>query len=514
MARFHSFILVASLACGCISVNAENLKGFGETFPSAVKPTKSIQVTSREISTITVMPSPGAVNSIDRIQIAFIGAESVKLYNTTEEFLPTLKKTDGTVITSKEIKVESNALVIDFGSAVTAEGIYTLNVSRLCVKVEGVPLTNDLSYTYIIGKASDSGIIYETPPGEKVICQSDFLSYFVIDGGLSGMPLAGKPLHYIIGEDGNLYLYNIMTIQPYGGVQTSSYVVGTPSSENRWKFSFPQPIYETVSNSKPEIWYLNYLYTYIDQKNQTGTYKIYDEANYVEFTIDENGNAVWVVKDSEVDDGFAIGATTPDGIWTGFANVMRSTYSKFDETAPNIDPQNYEIWKLTTGPSSKRVSRNVDVYFEGNDIWIRGFSKTYLPEAWAHGVIDGKTITFDQYIGECEMIGQYLFLNGYTDAEGRTNLQFKYYPEEKGMTCNTEYIINPNQVFYYAVEHYEYPSLEYASSGVYEIETDCIVLTEWYTLEGIKISEPTNGICVKRTTDTSGNVNYVKTIIR
>lgn len=330
------------------------------------------------------------------------------------------------------------------------------------------------------------------------------------------MPLAGKPLHYVLGEDGNLYLYNIITLQPYGGTQTSSYIVGTPSGENKWKFSFPQPIYETYANGENQIWYLNYLYTYIDQTSGSGTYKIYEQNNSVEFMIDENGNATWVrdIEDPSVDDGYAIGATRPDGTWTGFANVVRSTYQKVTDVAPEINPETFEIWEMTTGPNGNRTKRNVDVYFEGNDVWIRGFSKTYLPDAWAHGVINGKTITFDPYIGECDLIGQYLFLYGYSNGN-RTNLQFKYYPAEKGMTYNGEYIINPNQLFYYATESYEYPSLEYLceGSGVEQVSEDEVESVEWFDLSGLPKTEPTKGLNICRKVLKSGIVKYSKTVI-
>lgn len=518
--KLTTLFLMAMLLCGVSygETTATNHFGADVTKQSTMFNVHSYkQGPKYDLSTISSLPAPGIVNALSEIKLTFVGISKVEVNSTSENYQPKLEKTDGTLIISNDVTADGNTLIVKFSPEVTEEATYNFIIPRQCLLIDGGSLASDVTLTYTIGSTSDdNGIITMAPDGEKVNCQSDFLSYFVLDGGLSGMPIAGKPLHYVIGEDGNLYLYNIMTIQPYGGVQTSSYIVGTPSGDNIWKFSFPQPIYETSENGEREIWYVNYLYTYVDPRTGASTYKIYEENNSVEFKINENGDAVWLNgnEDSNTDDGFAIGATLPDGTWTGFANVVRSTYQKFTEVAIDINPQEYEIWKLTTGPNGNRVSRKVPVYFDGDDVYVKGFSKNYLPEAWAHGVIDGKTITFDTFIGECDIIGQYLFLYGYSDSNGRVPLEFKYYPEEKGMTCKNEYIINPNQTFYYVVESYEYPSLEFYSSGVDNIYTDDVVSTEWYSIDGIRVENPSCGIFIRRSILSSGKVEYTKTVFK
>lgn len=509
--------LLTFMACAfnCGIAYAESAEAFAPSPKMLLAPRATAP--ARELSTITVSPAPGMVKSINEVKVAFIGVAEVKLTDVPEDKMPVLLSSDDTEIKCSSMKVQGNTMILNFSPEVTAEDTYTLLIPAACFTVDGETMRNDLSYDYFITATGDTGIIYDEPAGQRVNCQSDFLSYFVLDGGLSGMPLAGKPLHYVIGDDGNLYLYNIMTLDPYGGSQTSSYVVGTPSGDNRWKFTFPQPIYQTISDGEPQIWYLNYLYTAVDPTNHQSSYQINEDDNSVEFEIDENGNAVWVrdAEDPEADDGYAIGATYANGVWTGFANVIRSTYQKFTDVAPEIDPEEFEIWKLTTGPNGKRTSRNVDVYFDGDDVWIRGLSKTYLPKAWAHGTISGKNIVFDPYIGECSLIGQYLFLYGYESA-GRVDLKFKYYAEEKGMRYNGEYIINPNQMFYYAVEAYEYPSLEYLSqgSGIETVEADDVVSVEWFTINGVKMNGPVKGINIARKIHSSGKVEYCKIINR
>ncbi|MDE6007282.1 MAG: hypothetical protein K2G67_06995 [Muribaculaceae bacterium] len=471
---------------------------------------------NKELATITVLPSPGIVTSLSEVKVAFIGISQVTVQIESEDDYPLLISSDGTEFQCSSIEAQGNTLFVRFNPEITDEDTYTLKVPRLCFKIDGKRMNSDLCYIYYISDNGHNGIIYSAPSGEIVRCQSDFLSYFILDGGLSGMPLAGKPLHYVIGDDGNLYLYNIITLQPYGGSQTSSYIVGTPSGNNKWKFNFPQPIYETISNGESQLWYVNYLCTKVDESTGQASYIVNESNNSVEFMIDENGNVDWIraTEDPNVDDGFAIGTTLANGIWTGFANVTRSTYQKFTDEAPEINPEEFEIWKLTYGPNGNRISRNVDVYFEGDDVWVRGFSKTYLPQAWAHGRINGSSITFDPYIGECDLIGQYLFIYGYSNSSGRSDLTFKYYAQEKGMTYNGEYIINPNQLFYYAVEAYEYPSLEYLcqGSGIKEITDDEVISTEWYSIDGIRIDHPQPGVNIARQTYSSGKTEFAKTI--
>lgn len=513
MKKFHSLLAALSL----LTIASSSELGFAQTLGTNVEG-ESLKLSSRTLtphralSTITLLPSPGLVNSLGEVKVTFVGVSEVEIKNTSDDNMPLLISSDGTEYWPSNVAADGNTMVINFSPEITAEDTYTLLIPRKGFSLDGNMLKSDLKYIYYISESGDNGIIYSAPAGETVRCQSDFLSYFVLEGGLSGMPLAGKPLHYVIGDDGNLYLYNIITIQPYGGSQTSSYIVGTPSGDNKWKFSFPQPIYETFANGEKQLWYVNYLYTEVDSAGQS-SYLIYETDNSVEFKIDENGNAVWLrnTDTPEEDDGFAIGATLANGMWTGFANVIRSTYEKFTAEAPEINPQEYEIWKLTTGPNGDRTSRNVDVFFDGDDVWIRGFSKTYLPDAWAHGTISGKNITFDTYIGECDIIGQYLFLYGYNNSS-RTELKFKYYPAEKGMTYNGEYIINPNQQFYYAVESYEYPSLEYVcqGSGIQEIDADDVISTEWYSIDGVRLDAPVPGINVVRKTYSSGKIEFSK----
>ena len=54
-------------------------------------------------------------------------------------------------------------------------------------------------------------------------------------------------------------------------------------------------------------------------------------------------------------------------------------------------------------------STTVKVGIDGNDIYVQGINKDYIPEAWVKGVRDGNTVTFamGQFMGEFMYMGTY-----------------------------------------------------------------------------------------------------------
>ena len=146
--------------------------------------------------------------------------------------------------------------------------------------------------------------------------------------------------------------------------------------------------------------------------------------------------------------------------------------------------------------------------FADNDVWIQGLSRTYLPDAWVHGVIDGNYVEFDAYMGECEMIGQYLFAYTYMTkpSEKKEQLKFRYYKNEDAMTSNHDVLINPNEWFYYALEYYERPELTKGTTGINDVMdyAESIVASKYYNLNGIEVKEPVSGIFIREDLTVSG----------
>ncbi|MDE7412709.1 MAG: hypothetical protein K2N05_02815 [Muribaculaceae bacterium] len=509
MKKFYSTLSFAVFITGILM---SGFAGYGQDTTPTIPKMKQVS-TRGELSTISVNPNEGRVNELSSIKISFVGVSNLSLSEKSETF-PYMEDEDGNII-YPATGTQGNTLTCSFSPAITEEGTYLLVIPESFCILDGVRFRNTLSYRYAISSSVNTDIIFSAPEGETVTCQSDFLSYFVLEGGLSGMPLAGKPLHYVLTDD-ELYLYNTMTINPYGGVQTESYIRGKKIDGNTYRFEFPQAVYENFKNGKAETWYLNHLLTAIDQDTQSGTYSINTNENYADFRIEENGDVVWINCPAENDSSTALGMTDEQGKWTGFANI-RSTYLSFDAVVP-MPPADIqqEDWTLTCGPSNNRQKRDVKVAFEDNDVWIQGISKSYLPEAWIHGVINGNYIEFDPFMGECEMIGQYLFAYTYMTkpSEKRDQLKLRYYKNENAMTSNHDILINPNEYFYYAVEYYERPELTKGSTGIKSMvfDNDEIVSSKFYTLDGCEVSDPCNGLFIREDHTISGKIIRTKII--
>ncbi|MDE5790740.1 MAG: hypothetical protein K2H96_05885 [Muribaculaceae bacterium] len=509
MKRLYNPILLIAFLSGmlfpAINVYAE------ETIKAIPKMVKT--PTRGEISTISVNPPEGRVKELSTIKISFVGITSLVLDESSDE-APYLEDSTGTII-YPEVTTQANTLICSFNPALTKETTYMLVVPEGYCLLDGERFYRQLTYNYTISSQGSDDIITSAPDGEKVTCQSDFLSYFVLEGGMSGMPIAGKPLHYVLSGD-ELYMYNIMTINPYGGVQTESYIRGTKVDEATYRFTFPQAVYENAKEGIVETWYLNHLITGINPDTQTETYAINTEENYADFRIEENGDLVWVNCPDENDSSTAIGMTDGKGAWTGFANI-RSSYLSFDDNAP-VPPAEaeQEEWTLTYGPSDNREKRDVKVVFSENDVWIQGLSKIYLPDAWVHGVMNGNYIEFDAYMGECEMIGQYLFAYTFTTkpSEKKEQLKFRYYKNEDAMTSNHNILINPNEWFYYAVEYYERPELTKGTTGIQDFTADhsAILTTKYYDLSGNEVSENATGIFIRIDLTINGETIRTKVI--
>lgn len=78
----------------------------------------------------------------------------------------------------------------------------------------------------------------------------------------------------------------------------------------------------------------------------------------------------------------------------------------------DLTPQNYRLMGyIYDGNGWELVSRSIKMGFDGNDVYLQGFS-VYLPEAWIKGVIsqDGQTVTFPmQYYGDYEGYDLYFY---------------------------------------------------------------------------------------------------------
>jgi hypothetical protein len=355
---------------------------------------------------------------------------------------------------------EGNTMTLAVSSEITDPGNYTFCIPAGFYNIDGEAATDSYSFDYQIVETSDSGIITEQPAGTRVDCQTEFLSWYVSYGMLGGMPLDGKPTHYVIGDDDCLYLYNPILTKPFGATQTNSYIKGVKDGDN-YVFNFPQPIATTITDGEEEILYVNFMHN-VESGEDSSTYVVVDTDNSYSFKILENGDCVPV---NDGDETYIVGYTNADGEWEGFGNVDMK-YLKFNYTSNTIlENATVQDWimEYSKGDSSQRLQSNVQVVFKDQEIWVQGFSQNYCPNEWAHGTIDDNNIIhFDPYLGLAESVGQYAYVyNGVVNSTSSIiyPCEMTYDPENKTITNEKDLLINPNQVFYYTLENYVNPVL-------------------------------------------------------
>lgn len=277
---------------------------------------------------------------------------------------------------------------------------------------------------------------------------------------LGGMPLDGKPTHYVIGDDDCLYLYNPILLAPFGSKQTDSYLKGVKNGDE-YVFTFPQPIATQIVDNKEQVMYVNYMHNE-SQDEDNSTYVVVTDNNKISFKILENGDCV---PTTEGDENYIVGYTDAEGAWQGFGNVDMN-YRKFDYTEHQI-PQNATIqdWimEYSKQGSDQRLQTNVQVVIGDKEVWVKGLSQVYCPNAWAYGTIDDESIIhFEPYLGLAEKVGQYAFVyNGLVNSTSNEirPLVMTYNPELKRIIDEEDLLVNPNQVFYYTLENFVKPVL-------------------------------------------------------
>ena len=416
------------------------------------------------IGNIEVNPVPGEVTSLKTFILTFEGASEVAKGDLGYSNAPYVMAPDwNDKKYCFDMSFEGNSMTLSISSEITDPGTYTLHVPAGFYTVDGEVAIKEYTFDYNVVKTLSSGIITEAPAGTKVECQTNFLSWFVSGGILGGQDVLGKPIHYVIGEDDCLYLYNPIILEPFGKTQCDSYIKGVKDGD-MWTFSFPQPVFTKMENGEKITYYANLMHNeFEDEAETSSTYMVVPaEENKISFLIDAEGNCKPTRKE-EYD--YLVGAADENGNWNGFGNV-RMEYSKVDfkpyEPTEGVEIQDW-IMEYSKGGSNQRLVTDVKVAMKDTDVWIQGFSQLYCAGAWAHGTIDNDdNILFDPYLGVAESVGQYAFVYS-GDVNSTSNiispLEMSYDREAKKITCEMDLLINPNQVFYYTLENFVTPVL-------------------------------------------------------
>lgn len=428
---------------------------------------------SRAAADVTVTPTPGkTLSSLRTFTLTFNGAAAITV-NALNYGNAAYVLKNGAAYESRAFcftaTAEGNKLTLGLNSSIAEAGSYTLTVPADLYNIDGAAATETLTYGYVVDPSQqDAGIIYDSPAGKRVECMTNFDSWFVINGSLWGTAIAGKPTHYIVGNDNCLYLYNPIVTAPFGNKPIGSYIKGE-KSDGKYLFKFPQPVYSEYVEGEEVVYYMNSLVYNTTDK----TYDIASD-NSIAFAIRDNGSVEFdtPIIANESDYSRCIGTTDANGKWNGFGN-MRMTYTKFNYTAP-VPPGNdvqVNAWTMTysemvddgeTLQYGQTKTKEVYVGFKGTDIWIKGLGDSYLPDAWAHGTISGATVTLDTYLGISESAGQHAFLYcaDLTEFDGFTDVTFTYDAAAETLTCANDLVVNPNDWFYYTLVKYGWPTIK------------------------------------------------------
>ena len=416
---------------------------------------------------ITVTPAPGEVRTLQTFTLEFPEGQTVERGDVTYDNAPYVLSETSEQFWCFDMSFEANVMTLGVSSEITTSGSYTLYVPAGFYTVNGEAATEAYEFDYLVS-ASDSGIITEAPAGSRTEAQIWFLSWFVTGGALGGTELAGKPSHYILGDDDCLYLYNPIILDPFGPDQMDSYIKGEKNGD-RYVFKFPQPVCETNVDGEMVTLYINRSVL-----TEDGTYSaVSGEDNKAEFMIDDNGLCQLVeplnTLDEEGNMGFSncIALFDAEGIWQGFGNLRSMQYYPFTYVAPGEPGSDVviDVWEIRYWDSEGKnpTTAQLNIGIKDNDIWIQGLADKYLPGSWIHGVIDGDKITLDRYIGYAAPVGQYAFVLN-TDGVTVMSATLTYDAENCVISDECDLVINPNEWFSYNLQYYYQPVISKTST--------------------------------------------------
>lgn len=234
--------------------------------------------------------------------------------------------------------------------------------------------------------------------------------------------------------------------------QCNAYVKGI-KGEKTWSFAMPQKVYEDNSHNyyaalmrfdKNTQWYT----VVPESQNPALLLTLNDEGQY-EFdckgytTVENTAQGTTQDFPNEI-----IGLVDDAGYWYGYGDYYYRIYpfkGSLVSAPEGIETQRYT---LLYGGAGKYV----DVAFDGDDVWFKGFSN-YNPESWVKGTMKDNKITIPskQYMGICSYIGYYTYFYGLNvtyaagpDGSQQQNVEhldaatLVYDPETKSMTAECD----------------------------------------------------------------------------
>lgn len=257
--------------------------------------------------------------------------------------------------------------------------------------------------------------------------------------------------NYVIGEDGNLYLYNAL-----GKCYTFSYSKLESKGNNKFIMHTPQAIDMGYNDNNEKIkLYATRLVLNKEGENWVYTPEFKDDGTFngdINFTF-KDGIIRQETSEENEENGLPnviIGLTDIDGQFQGFstANIIISPFDNIKTEKPeNVEAENSIMsYKDVKG---EKQTLNVKIAFTDNNIYLKcpyDFGDEDEKDfKWIKGNIEGDKVIFkSQYIGLSDNENSYVFMapaesSFRTDEDGtkhiqaklKDQLEFKYNKENK-----------------------------------------------------------------------------------
>ena len=253
------------------------------------------------------------------------------------------------------------------------------------------------SYARAVAKASE--MITDQPAGKLYKDMYGYSEGFISQFGMIYQDKKdGVARDFVVGDDGAYYMKNPISFQP-----TDSWIKGEKGVGDTIVFKLPQQIYVLDNGyGTPVKYYASRMkYKLVNGENQ---YVIDDKSQDMKF-VWRNDSLIKVVDES------LLGMTSEAGSWNGLGDLVSQTaINPFINAAPK-DPSKAQKYIFTFHPSERTTTQRISqVVIEGDDFYANNIDSK-VPDAWIHGKISGKKVTFDgpQYLGLDKNASQFRF---------------------------------------------------------------------------------------------------------
>lgn len=347
----------------------------------------------------TIDPVEGKVESLQNFTITFDGYAEVN-----DSKIPVLTNTTTGTSVEGGITDAAGKVLVYFSDPITEEGEYTLTIPSGAVMIWAIgKMYGELTFNYTIGdpqSGEDEDKLVELPAGvtpEKWYGGGIYMYYGT--GGWTPAEI-DETFNYQVAFDGNdVYIAGldvnhedawvkgtlengIITCEPtftgveeYNGEEMKYYIIATESVSPYGV----KPVQFTYDAEAGIIKVVDGIdITLAPDHGESGSlYAYYD--------------GITITRDAPAADEVVV---LPAGVET-----VDYTFSGNDLTLDNYG----------TVTAENPFSTTVKVGIDGNDIYVQGINKDYIPEAWVKGVRDGNTVTFamGQFMGEFMYMGTY-----------------------------------------------------------------------------------------------------------